>query len=108
MTNDTESTVRETPLIVVFPRGQLSADDKERMTLMGVLAVEADSPKDVHQLHLSQPFVCTSINGDAIVRAALAALTSQSPQTSGGSINNLGLANVEFVRLLSASLKDQA
>lgn len=33
--------------IVVFPRGQLDAKDKERLTKMGVVAVEADDPSKV-------------------------------------------------------------
>lgn len=97
---------RDAPRIVVFPRGQLNEDDKARMELAGVLAVEADSPKDVCQLHLTQPLVSTAISGDAIVRAALIALSSESPQTAGGYITHVGLANAAFVRLLAASLKE--
>jgi hypothetical protein len=95
----------DTPLLVVFPRGQLSADDKAQMREVGIIAVEADDPKSVQQLHLAAPFVSTQINGDAIVRAALKALADGSPQTSGGSITGVGLAAHRFVQLISKDLE---
>lgn len=38
---------KERKQIVVFPRGQLSKNDKERMSRHGVLAIEADDPSKV-------------------------------------------------------------
>lgn len=94
----------EAPLIVVFPRGQLSAKDKERLTKAGVLAVEADSPKEVVQLRLASPLVTTGITGDGIVLAALEAIAEQSPETSGGSITTTGRSAHAFVKKLAKAL----
>ena len=33
--------------VIVFPRGQLSASDKQRMAKVGIIAVEADHPHEV-------------------------------------------------------------
>lgn len=43
--------------IVVFPRGQLSADDRDRMTAAGFCVVEADDPKAVVTHVPSAPLV---------------------------------------------------
>jgi hypothetical protein len=91
-------------LLVVFQRGQLTAKDKERMTKAGIVAVEADDPKQVVQLHLSAPLVTTGLTGDAIVTAALTAITSQPIETSTGGITGAGRVAAKFVALLSASL----
>jgi hypothetical protein len=94
------------PLVVVFPRGQLNATDKERFTKAGILAVEADSPKEVVQLELAEPLRLNTsgITGDAIVLAALTAIAAQEPVTPGGSITASGRAAHHFVSLLAASL----
>lgn len=96
-----------TPLVVVFPRGQLSPKDKERFTKAGIIAVEADDPKAVVQLQLAQPLVLSAagLSADAFVLALLESLADQSPQTSGGSINSIGVASHAFIRRLAASLK---
>lgn len=96
------------PMIVVFPRGQLSPKDKERLTKAGILAVEADTPKDVVQLRLAAPLISTGITGDAIIVAALNALASAEPMNSGGSITSLGKANYLFVQALARSLEQKS
>lgn len=93
------------PMIVVFPRGQLKAVDRERLESAGVIAIEADDPKSVQQVQLSHPLVATNINGDALVRSALAALASQPPESSGGYITASGRGAHKFVSLLSAALE---
>lgn len=93
----------DAPLIVVFPRGQLSAKDKERLTKHGIISVEADNPRDVCQLHLQAPMVSTAINGDAIVRAALKAMDSQPSENSIGAITEAGRVKSAFVQLLAES-----
>lgn len=97
------------PMIVVFPTGQLSAKDKERMTKAGILAVEAQTPKDVVQLHFAEPLhlEVTGLTGDALVRAALMALASQKPASDGGTITHTGRACHEFVVQLAGALKGQ-
>ena len=93
------------PVVVVFPRGQLSEDDEARMEMSGILCVEADSPKDVHQLHISTPLVSTMISGDDIVRAALVALASQPSEDSLGKLNSAGRVKGRFIALLAESLE---
>jgi hypothetical protein len=98
----------DTPLVVVFPRGQLTTDDKTQMRDAGIIAVEADDPKQVQQLHLTAPLVNTAIKGDAIVRAALKAIASRSPNQAHpyqDRITSVGHAAHDFVRLLSAALE---
>lgn len=95
------------PTIVVFPRGQLTAKDKERLTKAGVIAVEADSPHEVCQLQITVPMVSTKISGDAIVMSALRALCGPGANTSGLR-NQLGVAQEEFLRSLAAVVKDSA
>lgn len=94
------------PLIVVFPRGQLHADDKARMTLHGILCVEADSPKDVCQLQLTTPLYTSVLSGDAILRAALNALAKGVDADDYNKISGVARARSEFVRLLASSVKE--
>ncbi len=56
--------------IVVFPRGQLSPKDKERLTKGGVCAIEADDPKAVVVIAPA----ATTISGDALLYSAMAAI----------------------------------
>lgn len=56
--------------IIVFPRGQLAAKDKERMTKAGYLVVEADDPSRVVAI-IPASAVAT---GDDVLYAALKAL----------------------------------
>jgi len=102
-----EMTEPKIPLIVVFPRGQLSAKDKERLTKAGVIAVEAETPEAVRQLHLAPPLINTKINGDGLVRAALLSLAEQSAETAGGSITTTGRAAHQFIKYLAASVEAQ-
>lgn len=94
------------PLLVVFPRGQLSAEDKAQMREVGIIAIEADDPKAVVQLQLSQPLLLSAagINADAFVRSLLMALAEQPAETRGGEINSAGRACASFVKQLAASL----
>lgn len=97
---------KQPPLLVVFPRSQLSAKDKERMTKHGILCVEADTPKDVVQLALVHPVhLATSlISGDAIITAALSSMDFGKNETIGGSITEAGRVKCKFVELLAKAL----
>lgn len=66
--------MREQIPVIVFPRGQLTSRDKERMTKAGIMAVEADDPKAVCQLNTTKPLTQSVINGDAIMVAAIHAM----------------------------------
>lgn len=61
--------------VVVFPRGQLTSKDKERLTKSGVIAVEADEPSKVVTV---LPAV-TSLSADEVV-ACLAVAVQHSTQ----------------------------
>lgn len=89
------------PFIVVFPRGQLSADDKMALQEGGVIGIEADDPPKVHQVHLSAPMVTTSLRADDLLRAALSALSSEPDEGSRGDITTAAKARSNFVRLLA-------
>lgn len=67
--------MRDTPFVMVYPRGQLTADDKAALRDAGVIAIEADDPEKVQQLHICAPLFSSQISGDAIVQAALYAIT---------------------------------
>lgn len=96
-----------TPLVIIFPRGQLSESDKLTMSEAGVIAIEADDPKAVQQLQLSRPMTCEGLTGDAIVRAALSAIAGQPRETELGYITGAGRAAHEFVKLLAESMQAQ-
>lgn len=93
------------PFIIVYPRGQLTELDKARLESVGVIAIEADDPKSVVQMHLTHPLVSTQMSGDAIVLAALQSIAEQTPETSGGSITVIGRAAHAFIRRLASSLE---
>lgn len=57
--------------VIVFPRGQLSAKDKERLTKSGIVAVEAEDPSKVVTVLPSASIVCP----DDILMAAMAGAT---------------------------------
>lgn len=92
--------------VIVFPRGQLTELDKARLEESGVIAVEADDPKAVRQLHLTTPLVSTELSGDAVVHAALSAMAVHPPELSSGIITSAGRVAHSFVSLLAASLKE--
>lgn len=96
------------PLVVVYPRGQLTPEDKSTMREFGIVPIEADEPRAVQQLHLTEPMVSTNIKGDTIVRAALKVLAARDPQDASGYINGVGRAAHHFVQLLSKGLEDGA
>ena len=75
-----------TPLVVVFPRGQLSPKDKERLTKNGIIA--------------------GLLTGDGIVRAALEAMSAYASENSAGSITGSGRVKSLFVELLNKAIKD--
>ena len=95
------------PIVVVFPRGQLSAEDKSTMREAGVIAVEADDPKHVMQLRLSAPLSTSLLSGDAIVAAALKAIASQDAETGSGQITSIGRAAHLFVKALAEGIRSQ-
>lgn len=97
----------DTPLVIIFPRGQLAEADKATLREAGVIAVEADDPKTVQQLQIARSMNCEALTGDAIVRAALAAIAGQRAETDAGSITGAGRAAHQFVALLSKSLEPQ-
>lgn len=87
-------------LVVVFPRGQLSSKDKERMTKHGILAIEADDPSQVRMLSIE---TCGLASND-VLRASLFALSSNPAETSGGSITGAGRQKAVFVEQLCKSM----
>lgn len=73
----------EHPVIVTFPKGQLGPKDKERLTKHGILWLEAESDhKAIQQVAITQPLVQTVMNGDAVVVAALAAISAGNDTTT--------------------------
>lgn len=60
--------------VVVFPTGQLTQKDKERLTKAGIVAVEASCPKDVIML-LPSSSLCT---GDDLLLSAIAGVNGGS------------------------------
>jgi hypothetical protein len=58
--------------VIVFPRGQLSAKDKEKLSKAGWIAVEADDPSKV----VSVVPGASTISPDDLLCAALDALTN--------------------------------
>lgn len=101
------STEEASPVIVVFPRGQLSADDKERMEAHGILCVEADSPKDVCQLQLTAPLFTSQTTGDAFVMAALEARGVPAVRDSRRLHHRSRAHEHEFVQRLAAAIKGE-
>lgn len=65
--------MKELSQIVVFPRGQLQAKDRERLTKAGIIAVEAECPQDVRVLIPSSSMV----SGDDLLMAALDGITEK-------------------------------
>ena len=59
-----------TKQIVIFPRGQLSAKDKERATKLGVFIMEADDPSKVVTI-----IPCAPISGDTLLACAVEAMS---------------------------------
>ena len=71
--------------VIVFPRGQLTAKDKERLTKADVIAVEADHPQNVVML-----FPSTSIvTGDDMLMAAFAGLAYGGDSTKAAFVKDL-------------------
>lgn len=92
------------PLIVVFPRGQLSEFDKARLDERGIVAIEADDPNAIQQLRISRPMLCEGLTGDAIVSAALQAIAGQPCETNSSAITAAGRAAHSFVRALAEAM----
>ena len=61
---------KDTCMVVVFPRGQLSRDDKARLTRSGIIAVEADDPSAVSILNLL-PGTSATVSADDLFMSAL-------------------------------------
>jgi hypothetical protein len=62
-------------MVVVFPRGQLSPNDKARLTKHEILAVEADDPKGVNILSL-MPGSSATVSADDLFMSAIHAVSS--------------------------------
>lgn len=90
MTNNQEASH-----IVVFPRGQLTPKDKERMTKIGVIAIEADDPSLVRVLS-AEPL---PVGSNAMLVVALESMCG----SSGGSS-----VQAAFTRNLLASIKENS
>ncbi len=56
--------------VIVYPRGELSAEDRERMEAVGIVVVEADDPSRVVTVVPGVPLAMP----DDLAMAALAAL----------------------------------
>jgi len=82
------------PMVMIFPRGELTPKDKERLTKAGVVAVEADNPSAVVELQPSAHLSTDLFTGDMIVRAAIKSMVS---------INSMQPA-YEFVKAINLSL----
>ena len=65
----------EPRMIVVYPRGQLSATDRETLHAAGVVAIEADDPGKVVTVLPMAP-ASLPINGDDMSMALLHAVTT--------------------------------
>lgn len=63
--------------LVIFPKGSLSAKDKERMSKEGYLAIEADDPSKI-----ILPMPTLTIQGDDLLIAALSAMGSDRMQAT--------------------------
>lgn len=63
--------------VIVFPRGQLSPKDKERLTKSGIVAVEADDPSKVVVCVPSSPM----ITNDDLLLSAMFGMSSDGSQT---------------------------
>lgn len=96
-------------MLVVYPRGQLTEFDKARLESHGILAVEADDPKTVVQMpvYASVP-VPQGLQGDVLLRAALQAIADRAPCNDASTINAIGRAAHDFVKLLAASMSKSA
>lgn len=93
--------------VLVFPRGQMSELDKDRMLEhFGTLCVEADDPTAVVQLSMQAPLRLdqTILSADVITASLLRALAAEVPATAGGSITSTGRACYSFVKALANSL----
>lgn len=88
-------------LVVVFPRGQLSSKDKERLTKHGIVAVEADDPAAVRMLSIE---ACGIASND-MLSASLWALASQPEETSTGAITTAGRQRTDFVARLAKTME---
>ena len=91
--------------VVVFPRGQLSKKDKERLTKTGSSPLRPTTRK-MFVLHLTQPLTTGLLTGDGIVRAALEAMSACARKNSAGSITGSGRVKSLFVELLNKAIKD--
>lgn len=60
--------------VIVFPRGQLSDDDRQRLDEIGILAIEAETPGDVVTVIPGIPLAST----DDLALSALEAIASSS------------------------------
>jgi hypothetical protein len=60
--------------VIVFPRGQLTPKDKEKLTKLGLCAVEADDPSAVVVIVPSAPMV----SADDLLMSALFGMSGQS------------------------------
>lgn len=81
--------------LVVFPRGQLSRTDKDRMTKAGIVAVEADDPGSVRMVLPSSALV----TADDLLLSAMDGLTSNDFDDKPGAA---------MVRSLVKRLRDRA
>lgn len=80
--------------VIVFPRGQLSAKDKERLTKIGIVAVEADDPSKVVTFIPGVPLV----DSNSMLALAIHAIKAHS--------NNYSTTPSDtFIKLLSDALK---
>lgn len=85
--------------VFVFPRGQLSASDKQEMAAVGIVAVEADDPRQVVQLLPASSL----LNGDDLLLAALSGA-----DYSDMSQKAFGAALIKRIRAREAERKEGA
>lgn len=83
--------------LVIFPRGQLSPKDKERVSKLGICAIEADDPSKVVTLIPGM-----AVSGDMLAMCALDAMEGQ------GGLNSAEYFRAKFAANLTRSLKTKA
>lgn len=91
------------PLVIVYPRNQLTAVDASRLAAAGIICIEADDPKSVVQLQLSAQLLTMPISGDDFVKAAINALATL-PASTARVTTYMDVARSNFVAALAETL----
>jgi len=82
--------------VIAFPKGQLSAADRKRLTAAGIVFVEMDDPKAMHAVSCLS-LVQTAVDGDSVVRSAIKAMA----ETHSDDVRS------RFIRALNAAINGE-